>query len=95
MQLAGLKRLQIFAKRNYGTIIICNKNSNKRAFLCRTQPEIQRTETFESHGSGLFMAFCIWVDYRKSPVSRTNCYDLFDSNSVYDFEKEKNPVHLN
>ncbi|MCI5683964.1 MAG: hypothetical protein MR320_01070, partial [Enterococcus gallinarum] len=45
--------------------------------------------------AGLFLwLFCIWVDYRKSPVSRTNCYDLFDSNSVYDFEKERKPCTL-
>ena len=95
MQLAGLKRLQIFAKRNYGTIIICNKNSNKRAFLCRTQPEIQRTETFESHGSGLFMAFVsglIIGNHRYQERTAT----IYLIVTVYMILKRReNPVHLN
>ena len=95
MQLAGLKRLQIFAKRNYGTIIICNKNSNKRAFLCRTQPEIQRTETFESHGSGAFYGFCIWVDYRKSPVSERTATIYLIVTVYMILKRRENPVHLN
>ena len=41
------------------------------------------------------MAFLyLQVDMEITGIQERNCYDLFDSNSVYDFEKERKPCTL-